>query len=75
MMIRLYGNLFRFLWTDQPPDPSSTQESSTELAIGELNLEEFQAAADEMAEKIKNGQLVPGFPLPNNGNLDPPIPR
>ncbi len=75
MMVRLYGNLFRFLWTDQPPESPSSGDSSSELAIGELNSDEFQAAAEEWAEKIKNGQPVPGLPLQNNGNLDPPIPR
>jgi outer membrane protein assembly factor BamB len=76
MTLRLYGNFFRFLWTDdQPPESSPALDSSSELAIGELNSEEFQAAAEELAEKIKNGQPIPGLPLPNNGNLEPPIPR
>jgi hypothetical protein len=75
MTIKLYGNLFRMVWTDQDWDESSLPKNPGELAIGELDLETFQASAEALADKIKDGQAVPGALPPDNGNLDPPIPR
>ena len=80
MTVKLYGNLFLIRWTDQPLDPSTKPESNgndptSELAIGELDFEGFQATAEELADRIKSGQPIPGLTPPNNGNLDPPIPR
>lgn len=75
MSIKLYGNLFRIVWTDQPWEPSNTSESSGELAIGELDLESFMASAEEIAERTKSLQPNAVPVPPNNGNLDPPIPR
>ena len=75
MTIKLYGNRFRIVWTDQDWDESSSPKNPGELAIGELDLETFQASAEALADKIKDGQAVPGALPPDNGNLDPPIPR
>ena len=80
MTVKLYGNLFQIRWTDQPLDPSTKPDSNGsdptgELAIGELDFEGFQATAEELADRIKSGQPIPGLTPPNNGNLDPPIPR
>ena len=80
MTVKLYGNLFKIKWTGQPWDPPSEAEttntdSTGQPAIGELDLEQFQATAEELADRIKNGQPIPGLTPPNNGNLDPPIPR
>ena len=75
MTIRLYGNRFRIVWTDQDWDESSSPKNPGELAIGELDLETFQDSAEALADKIKDGQAVPGALPPDNGNLDPPIPR
>jgi tetratricopeptide (TPR) repeat protein len=75
MTIKLYGNLFQITWTDGVLDSSNPSESSGELAIGELDLDKFKASAEELADKIKNGEPIPGLPPENKGNLDPPIPR
>ena len=75
MTIKLYGNLFRAVWSDEPWTAPTTAESSGDLAIGELDLDSFQASAEELADKIKNGLPIPGLPPANNGNLDQPAPR
>jgi hypothetical protein len=75
MSIKLYGNLFQIVWTDEPWEQSAADPATGDLAIGELDLDSFQASAEELADKIKNAPVIPGNLPRENGNLDPPIPR
>lgn len=75
MSIKLYGNLFQIVWTDKPWEQSDPGNVGGDLAIGELDLEAFQASAEELADKIKNAPAIPGNIPRENGNLDPQIPR
>ncbi len=75
MSIKLYGNLFQIVWTDEPWEQSAPDPATGDLAIGELDLDSFQASAEELADKIKKPPAIPGNLPRENGNLDPPIPR